>query len=131
MCAGLCSVSDNGVMVFPSPSKGHVQVVVSDGDMPVPPPDLAFLAVSTFSPIGSLSSNGMRMCVCVDGMNLSTHSVGISTYQFIPYYANAVHLHMHTRILKPFENSEPTGLKVDVAIFSVSQQKASYIVLKM
>ena len=124
-------MSDNGVMVFPSPSKGHVQVVVSDSDMPVPPPDLAFLAVSTFSPISSLSSNGMRMCVCVDGMNLSTHCAGISTYQFIPYCANAIHSHMHAGILKPFENNEPTGLKVDVAIFSVSQQKAAYIVLKM
>ena len=24
-------------------------------------------------------------------------------------------VHKHTRILKPFENSEPTGLKVDIA----------------
>ena len=39
--------------------------------------------------------------------------VGISTYQFIPYYASAIHT--HTRILKPFEDSEPTGLKVDIA----------------
>ena len=43
------------------------------------------------------------------------HYVGISTYQFIPYYASAIHKHTHTRILKPFEDSEPTGLKVDIA----------------
>ena len=44
--------------------------------------------------------------------------VGISTYQFIPYYASAIHAHTHTRILKPFEDSEPTGLKVDIAVKS-------------
>ena len=43
------------------------------------------------------------------------HYVGISTYQFIPYHASAIHKHTHTRILKPFEHSEPTGLKVDIA----------------
>ena len=36
--------------------------------------------------------------------------VGISTYQFIPYYASVIHKHTHTRILKPFEDSKPTGL---------------------
>ena len=46
------------------------------------------------------------------------HYVGKSICQFIPYYASAVHKHVHTRILKPFENSEPTGLKVDVAEIS-------------
>ena len=40
---------------------------------------------------------------------------GISTDQFIPYYASAIHKHTHTRILKPFEDSEPTVLKVDTA----------------
>ena len=39
------------------------------------------------------------------------HYLGISTYQFIPYYASA------TRILKSFEDSEPTELKVDIARF--------------
>ena len=34
----------------------------------------------------------------------------IHIYQFIPY----------TRILKPFEDSEPTGLKVDIAHLSLS-----------
>ena len=42
--------------------------------------------------------------------------VGISTCQFIPCYAGAIHKHPHTRILKPFEDSEPTGLKVDTAL---------------
>ena len=53
----------------------------------------------------------VRVCVCVDGMNY----IGISTYQFIPYYASATHAHTHTRVLKPFEDSDPTGLKVDIA----------------
>ena len=43
------------------------------------------------------------------------HYVDISTYQFIPYYASAIPKHTRTRILKPFEDSEPTGLKVDLA----------------
>ena len=44
-------------------------------------------AMSTFSPVGSLSSNGL-MCVCVDGMNLK-YVLGchFHIYQFIPYYA--------------------------------------------
>ena len=36
----------------------------------------------------------VRVCVCVDGMN--THYAGISIYQFIPYYASAIHKHTHT-----------------------------------
>ena len=43
------------------------------------------------------------------------HYVGISTYQFILYYATAIHKHKHKRILKPFEGSEPTGQNVDTA----------------
>ena len=43
------------------------------------------------------------------------HYVGKSICQFILYYASATHKHMHTRILRPFENSEPTGPKVDIA----------------
>ena len=43
------------------------------------------------------------------------HYLGISTYQFISYYVSAIHKHTHTRILKPFEDSEPMGLKVDIA----------------
>ena len=41
------------------------------------------------------------------------HYVSISTYQFIPCYTQT-----HTPILKPFEDSKPTGLKVDIAINS-------------
>ena len=43
------------------------------------------------------------------------HYAGISTYQFIPYYASAIRRHTHTCILKPFEDSVPMGLKVDIA----------------
>ena len=52
------------------------------------------------------------VCVraCVDEMNLSMHYVGISTY--IGSF-RTVHMHMHTRILKPFEDS---GLEVDIAL---------------
>ena len=103
MCAGLCSVSDNGVMVFPSPSKGHVQVVVSDGDMPVPPPDLAFLAVSTFSPIGSLSSNGMRICVCVCGWNELKYAqrwhIHISVHSILCQCCSFTHAHTHPQTI--------------------------------
>ena len=44
------------------------------------------------------------------------HSVGISTYQFIPYYASDTHKHTHACILKQFEDNEPLRLKVDIAI---------------
>ena len=60
----------------------------------------------------------MVVCVCVwTEWTWSMHYAGISTYQFIPYYASAIHKHTHTRILKPltFEDSEPTGLRVDTA----------------
>ena len=54
------------------------------------------------------------VCVCVDVMNLKYALCWYITYQFIPCYANAIHK-PHTRILKPFEDSKPTGLKVDIA----------------
>ena len=70
--------------------------------------------MSTFSPVGLRSSNGMRMCVgvCVYGMNLK---------YALPWHINiSVHsilcqCHKHTHILRPFEDSKPTGLKVDIA----------------
>ena len=31
-------------------------------------------------------------------------------------YASAIHKHTHTRILKPFEDSEPTGLKAETLL---------------
>ncbi len=43
------------------------------------------------------------------------HYVGISTYKFIPHYASAIQKQTHTPILKPSEDSEPTGLKADIA----------------
>ena len=52
------------------------------------------------------------MHACANRLTWSMRYVGISTYQFIPCYASAIY--MHTRILKPFEDSEPTGLKVDI-----------------
>ena len=39
---------------------------------------------------------------------------GISTYQFIPCYASAIHT--NACIFKPSEDTEPTGLKVDTAL---------------
>ena len=75
----------------------------------------------TFSPISSQSSNGVcvcvHVCVCAE-WTWSMHYIGISTYQFIPYYASVIHKHTHTCILKPFEDSELTGLKVDIAVNS-------------
>ena len=58
------------------------------------------------------------VCVCVwTEWSWSMHYIGISTYQFIPYCASAIHKHMHTCILKPFEDHELTELKVDIGIF--------------
>ena len=54
------------------------------------------------------------------------HYVGISTYQLIPCYASAINKHTHTRILKPSEDSEPTGLKVDTAY--VDGAKSGYCI---
>ena len=65
-----------------------------------------------------------RVCVCVcvcvcesvcvwTEWTWSIQYIGISTYQFILYHASAIYKHMH--ILKPFEDSEPMGLKVDIA----------------
>ena len=72
-----------------------------------------FLAMFTFSPICSRSS---KWCVCVwTEWTWSMYYTGIFTYQFIPYYASAIRKHMHTHILKPFEDGELTGLKADIA----------------
>ena len=52
------------------------------------------------------------------------HYIGISTYQFIPYYSSVqythkhTHTHTHARIHVPYKDSEPTGLKVDTAMFA-------------
>ena len=88
-------------------------------------------AMSTFSHVGSRSSSvcvcvcvcvGMCVCVgggggyvcvcyvCVDGMNLK-----YALRWHIHISVHSVLKHTLTRILKPFEDSEPTGLKVDIA----------------
>ena len=66
---------------------------------------LEFTAMSTFSPVGSLSSNCMRMCVCVcvcvDGMNLKyvlrwhIHMY-ISSFRTMPVQT---HAHTHLQII--------------------------------
>ena len=59
----------------------------------------------------------LHVCVCVcTERTWSIHCAGISTYRLILYYASTIHKHTHARILKPFEDSEPMGLKVDIAI---------------
>ena len=55
----------------------------------------------------------VRVCECVDGMNL--------TYTLRWQIHVLVHSMLYTstctqRILRPFEDSEPTGLKVDTAL---------------
>ena len=51
------------------------------------------------------------MCVCVDGIELNVYTTmacrRVSSFR-------ATHKQVHTRILKPFEDSEQTGLKVDI-----------------
>ena len=80
-----------------------------------------FSTVSTFSPVGLLSSNGISVCVCAWHVCMewtwSVHYNGIFTYQFILCYAIAIHKHTHTRICKPFGDSEPVGLKVEIVSF--------------
>ena len=70
-------------------------------------------AISTFSPVGSRSSDGIKMRACerararararVCTKLISVHycNTGMSTHQFIPYYASArarahTHTHAHT-----------------------------------
>ena len=56
------------------------------------------------------------VCVCahahVCGWNELNVYAGISAYQFILYYTQA---RTHTRILKPYEDSKLTGVKVNIA----------------
>ena len=54
--------------------------------------------------------------VCVCGWNeFEVCSILAYPHQFILYYTSAIHKHTHTRILKPFEDSEPTRLIADIA----------------
>ena len=61
------------------------------------------------------------VCVCVCGRN----ELNVYTMLAYPRIGSfcAIHKHMHTRILKPFEDSEPTGLKVDIANMSVDMSR--------
>ena len=59
------------------------------------------------------------VCVCVCGRNeLNVHTT--PAYPRISSF-RAIHKHAHTRILKSFEDSEPTGPKVDIASVSIAR----------
>ena len=85
-----------------------------------PPNDIWFLGnihFYSFSPIGKISSNDLRVCVCV---RVFVYSTGIVQNELIYGYASIVHtsssFHTHTHTCIPFEDPEPTGLKlVDIA----------------
>ena len=51
------------------------------------------------------------------------HYGGVSTHQFLLYYAGVIHKHTH--ILRPFEDSEPTVLKVDLPEFLDNEKYTS------
>ena len=72
------------------------------------------LVISTFSPFGLLSSDCLRMCVGAGGGGRNELEV-CTTLEYIHISVHSVHKHTHTCILKPFEDSELTGLKVDIA----------------
>ena len=82
-------------------------------------------AMSTFSPIGLQFSNGMRMCVsqcvCVYRMNL-TYIYTTQAYPRISSFRAMPVLYTSTRILKPSEDSELMGLKVDIAHKMINSQ---------
>ena len=47
---------------------------------------------------GGRGRNELEICTTLAHIYISFH--------FIPYYASAIHKHMHTHILKPFEGSK-------------------------
>ena len=62
----------------------------------------------------------MCVCVCVCGRVCGRNELNVYTtltYHRISSF-RAIHKHAHTRFLKPFEDSELTGLKVDIAASS-------------
>ena len=71
-------------------------------------------AVSTFSPVSSLSSNDLRTCA-----HVLAYTTDIAQNELICGYVSVVHtsssFRTHTHILIPFEDCELTGLKVDIA----------------
>ena len=81
-------------------------------------------AMSTFSPVSLQSSNGMRtcvtVCVCVRvcGWN-ELNAYAMLAYPRISSFC-AMYTSPHTRrILKPFEDSKPMGVKVDTAFVCI------------
>ena len=54
----------------------------------------------------------MCVCVCVDGMNLKA-ALRWHIHKSVHSVLRQCYTQAHT--LKPFEESEPTGLKVDIA----------------
>ena len=55
------------------------------------------------------------------------HYVSTATCQSIVYYASAINTNTHTRILKPLEDSKPTGLKVDIANWTQQMNLQKYL----
>ena len=87
-------------MVRTAHSKRGPGIILWGGTSVIPgPPFGVSLAISTFSP--SVHSPQMVWeCVCVYvEWTWSTHYVGISTYQFVPYYASAMHKHTHPQTI--------------------------------
>ena len=78
------------------------------------------MAISTFSPIGSLASNRLRMhvCLCLVQCTDIVQNELICGYVNVVYTSSLFHPHTHTHahILIPFEDHNPTGLKVDIAV---------------
>ena len=57
------------------------------------------------------------VCVCVHACVCGRNELEVCTTLAYPHISSfrTIHKHMHTHILKPFEDSEPMGLKVDIA----------------
>ena len=63
----------------------------------------------------------MCVCVCVCVRVCGRNELNVYTTLAYPRISSfrTIYKHAHTRILKPFEDSELTGLKVDIAASSV------------
>ena len=66
------------------------------------------LAMSTFSPVDSRSSNDVCVCVCVCGRNELEVGSTLAYRHISSFRTRPLPVHTHTRILKPFEDSKPT-----------------------
>ena len=77
----------------------------------------SFKAVHTLGDQEVQSMTGVFFCIAEVTQGLKVDTDGAKsglTLPFILYYASAIHKHTHAHILKPYEDSEPTGLKVDI-----------------